>query len=203
MSPPEPATDAAIIVASRDRPEEFASIFDRHSATLHRYLARRLGADAADDLLAETFLVAFGKRADFDTSRPSARPWLYGIAANLVADHRRREVRRGRLQLLVPPERDPDCHADLVAGRVSAQAQQEQLQDALDALETRDREVVLLIAWEELSYAEVAEALDIPVGTVRSRLSRARVKLRAALGGSDPSALFEFPDLKDEVVQHG
>ncbi len=204
MSPPAPATDAAVIARSRDRPAEFAAIFDRHGATLHRYLARRLGGSdraAADDLLAETFLAAFGKRATFDTARSSARPWLYGIAANLLADHRRKEARR--LQLVAPAEPDVGCHADLVADRVSAQAHRARLQDALDSLETRDREVVLLIAWEELSYAEVAEALDIPVGTVRSRLNRARTKLRVALGGSDPSALSDDTDFRNEAVRHG
>jgi RNA polymerase sigma factor (sigma-70 family) len=201
MSPPESATDAAIIAASRDRPAEFAIIFDRHGATLHRYLARRLGPATADDVLAETFLVAFSKRATFDTARPSARPWLYGIAANLVADHRRKEARR--LQLVMPTEPDAGCHADLVAQRVSAQASQARLHDALDSLENRDREVVLLIAWEELSYAEVAEALNIPVGTVRSRLNRARTKLRAALGGSDPSALSDDTNFRNEAVRHG
>jgi Sigma-70 region 2 len=90
---PGACDDAAIVGQSVGEPERFAVLFDRHSAGIYRYLAQRVGPDLADDLVAETFLRAFAARERYDTSRPDARPWLFGIATNLVGRHRRREVR--------------------------------------------------------------------------------------------------------------
>ena len=173
--------DAAIIEGSLHRPERFATIFDRHAAHIQRYLARRLGQQVADDLVAETFLTAFGKRAHYDGARPDARPWLYGIATNLVRRHQREEVREYRLRATIGPEPTQDGHADRVAAQVTAAAMHRMLAAALAALAEGDRDVLLLIAWEGLTYEEVAEALGIPTGTVRSRLNRARRQVRAAL----------------------
>lgn len=184
--------DAAIIEGSLRRPERFAEIFDRHAPHIQRYLARRLGQQAADDLVAETFLVAFDKRARYDLARPNARPWLYGIATNLIGQHHRAEVREYRLRNLVARQPDLDGHADRVAAKVTAQAMHATLAGALTELNQGDRDVLLLIAWEGLAYEEVAQALAIPVGTVRSRLNRARRQVRAAL-----------PDTAKETVQHG
>ena len=89
-------TDAAIIERSLTQPEAFATIFDRYSDDIHRYVARRLGAEIADDLMSETFIIAFRRRNRYDVSHPAARPWLYGIATNLVGNHRRSEARRWR-----------------------------------------------------------------------------------------------------------
>jgi RNA polymerase sigma factor (sigma-70 family) len=180
MHPP-PDDDAAVIEGSRRRPERFAEIFDRHAAHIQRYLARRLGRQVADDLVAETFLVAFGQRERYDLSRPDARPWLYGIATNLARQHLRAEVREYRLRATVGPEPDADGHADRVAAQVTAAAMHRMLAAALADLADGDREVLLLIAWEGLTYDEAAEALAIPIGTVRSRLHRARRLVRAAL----------------------
>lgn len=182
---PPPADDAAIIEESRERPETFAHLYDRYASDIHRYVARRLGDGVADDITAETFLVAFRHRARFDTGRSNARPWLYGIAANLIGRHRRTEVRG--LRALARTGTDPvaDSWADRVDNRVTAQAAKAPLAAALAGLSLRDRHVLLLVAWADLTYQEVAEALDIPVGTVRSRLNRARRKVRTALGG-DP-----------------
>src|ERR1700712_739179 len=94
--------DAAVIAAPAADGERFAVIFDRHGRYLHRYLARRLGPDAADDLVADVFLTAFRRRDRYDTSRPDARPWLYGIAAHAVAQHRREEAHRWRLLAAFP-----------------------------------------------------------------------------------------------------
>jgi RNA polymerase sigma-70 factor (ECF subfamily) len=168
--------DGRTIAASIRQGDRFATIFDRHAPAIHRYLQRRVGEQAAEDVLGETFLIAFRRRGSFDPERSDARPWLYGIAAKLVVDHHRRETRqRGIVGL---PDRATDEHADEVADRVSAQSQQAILRAALDRLSDDDREVLMLIAWEELSYAEVAEAMRIPVGTVRSRLHRARQQIR-------------------------
>jgi RNA polymerase sigma-70 factor (ECF subfamily) len=183
-------TDAAVIERSVRDPESFAVIFDRHAPSVHRYLARRLGAGIADDLVAEAFLAAFRRRERFDTAYPDARPWLYGIATNLVGQHRREEEREYRLRQACMPEPSEASHADRVTTVVSAQSLRKSLFGALAKLSTGDRDVLLLIAWEELTYDEVAAALAIPVGTVRSRLHRARKLLREALG-SDPTKTIE------------
>ncbi|MEU4681390.1 RNA polymerase sigma factor [Micromonospora sp. NPDC023737] len=183
--------DATIIGKSALEPEQFAPIFDRHAPHIHRYLARRLGRAAADDLVAETFLTAFRKRQQYDPQRRDARPWLYGIATNLVAQHRRDELREYRLRRVLSVERDEASPADQVAADVTAQALHQLLTEALAELAPGDRDVLLLIAWEELTYEEVAAALAIPVGTVRSRLNRARKKVRRTLGETNPSTVFE------------
>ncbi|SNT47960.1 RNA polymerase sigma-70 factor, ECF subfamily [Asanoa hainanensis] len=182
---PEPADDAGVIERSLRIPEQFGVIFDRHAPYIHRYLARRLGTAVAEDLTAETFLVAFRKRDRYDRERRDARPWLYGIATNLVAQHRRDEVRQFRLHQVMGPAPDESCHADRVAAIATAQATRQELHTALATLSSADRDALLLVAWEQLTYEEVAAALGIPVGTVRSRLNRARRKVREALGGSD------------------
>ncbi|AEV81088.1 RNA polymerase sigma70 factor [Actinoplanes sp. SE50] len=189
--------DAAIILRSHRAPEEFAALFDRHAPHIHRYLARRLGDQVADDLVAETFLTAFRRRDTFWPGPHDARPWLYGIATNLVAQHRRDEARALRLRHAVAPDPDSFCHADQVAADVTAAALRDALTAALATLADGDRDVLLLIAQEELTYEQVAVALDIPVGTVRSRLHRARTALKAALGGHNPLTFVE------EEVRHG
>ncbi|MGX6604491.1 RNA polymerase sigma factor [Micromonosporaceae bacterium Da 78-11] len=189
--------DATIIVRSRRHPEAFAALFDRHAPHIHRYLARRLGEQHADDLVGETFLTAFRRRDSFRPEHRDARPWLYGIATNLIAQHRRDEVRAYRLQQAVPPEPDALCHADQVAADVTAAALRTRLTSALSGLADGDRDVLLLITQEGLTYEQVAAALQIPVGTVRSRLHRARSVLRSALGGTNPLTVIEEP------VRHG
>lgn len=192
--PPLRLDDAEVIERSWREAEAFAELYDRHAALLHRYVARRLGRQAVDDVVAETFLTAFHRRHHYDLSRGDARPWLYGIAANVMGKHRRAEVRM--LRALARTGLDPaaENHAERVDSQVAASAVQRELAAALADLAEGDREVLLLIAWAELSYEEVALALGIPVGTVRSRLNRARRKVRQALGGQDPTTLGEDPD---------
>ena len=173
----------AVIAASLSEPELFAAVFDRHAPQIHRYLARRLTGDAADDLVGETFLTAFRRRGTFTTAGGSALPWLYGIATHLIAEHRRQAARVIPLRALAV---DDFGHADRVAADVSAGAMRDTLLAGLAGLADGDRDVLLLIAQEELTYDQVAAALDIPVGTVRSRLHRARRALRAALGDTNP-----------------
>jgi RNA polymerase sigma factor (sigma-70 family) len=180
--------DATAIAASLREPERFAVVFDRHAPHIHRYLARQLGAQAADDLVAETFLTAFGKRSRFDQRRQDARPWLYGIAANLAARHRHDGLRRQRLLAAAGTGDDAaGSHADRVVAGVAAAGFRRTLAAALADLPAGDRDVLLLIAWEQLTYEEVAQALGIPVGTVRSRLNRARRRVRVALADLDPT----------------
>jgi RNA polymerase sigma factor (sigma-70 family) len=184
--------DAAIIESSWREPEGFAVLFDRHAPHIYRYLARRAGRQVADDLVAETFLAAFAKRNRYDLSHPDARPWLYGIATNLVGQHRRDQARQDRItQAAAAAEPEVPGHADRVAADVTAQAMRTLLEGALAVLSAGDRDVLLLIAWEQLTYAEVSRALAIPVGTVQSRLHRARTKVRQVLAGTDAGATYE------------
>lgn len=158
----------------------FDDTFEAEFEPLHGYIARRLGFSAADDLTAETFAVAFRRWGDFDSSRP-VRPWLYGIASNLIR-HRWREERR-MLRAYARTGADPVLAGeDVSLDRLAAQAERAMLAAALADLRREEREVLLLHAWVELSDAEIAESLSLPLGTVKSRLSRAREHLRNRLG---------------------
>jgi RNA polymerase sigma-70 factor, ECF subfamily len=185
------ADDAGLIAESLGQPERFGELYDRHAAVLHRYAARRVGDDLADDLVAATFLAAFRARVRYDQARPDARPWLFGILTKEISRQHRTESARWRALARSAPDRPADGLADQVAADVSAQAQRAVLAGALAGLAPADRSVLLLIAWGDLSYEETAQALGIPVGTVRSRLSRARVQVRAALGGVNPATLIK------------
>ncbi|MEU8343684.1 sigma-70 family RNA polymerase sigma factor [Spirillospora sp. NPDC048832] len=185
------ASDAAAIVRSRHDPAAFAEIFHRHFAAIHGYAARRLGADAADDVAAETFLAAFRKRDRFDPERGTVRPWLFGIATRLIGSHRRAEGRRFRALARTPAEHAHDGHEDLVTSRVTAGGAGTALAGALARLPRGDRDVLLLVALADLSYEEVGQALGLKTGTVASRLHRARRRLRESLGGTNPALIVE------------
>jgi RNA polymerase sigma-70 factor (ECF subfamily) len=182
--------DEAILIDRSVRdPDQFAAIYEHHFAEVYRYLAGRLGPDVAEDLAAETFLIAFRKRDRFDPARGRVRPWLYGIATILVGRHRRAETRRYRAlaragRRVLDSE---ESHDDRVADAVTAERLGRQLATALAALGQRDRDVLLLVALGDLSHHEVGLALDIPTGTVGSRLHRARRALREAMGVNDPT----------------
>ncbi|MCP2339970.1 RNA polymerase sigma factor [Actinomadura rupiterrae] len=170
-----------MIERSLREPEDFAQIFDRYYDAIHGYASRRLGPTAADDVAAETFLIAFDRRDAYDLSRPDARPWLYGIASNLIARHHRAEARQYRALARTGPDGPSEGPEDRAAARLDASAARGPLADALADLAGGERDVLLLVAWAQLSMQEVAEALDLPAGTVRSRLHRARRRVRAAL----------------------
>jgi RNA polymerase sigma-70 factor (ECF subfamily) len=171
------ASDAAVIASSLTDSSRFGELFDRHYAEIHRYLGRRVGAALADELAAETFVRAFGARARYDREAGDARPWLFGIAANLVRRHWRTERRRLRAYARTGSDPLRDDSSD-VERRLDAAAAAPQLAAALASLSAGEREVLLLFAWADLSYEEISNALGIPVGTVRSRLSRARAHVR-------------------------
>ncbi|MEU7749209.1 RNA polymerase sigma factor [Nonomuraea sp. NPDC049158] len=158
-------------------------IFDEHFAEIHRYIARRLSTDDADDLAAEVFLVA--AKGGYEASRGEARPWLYGIATKLISRHRRSEIRRWKA-LSRTSEREAQSHEDATLTRVAAGKLTGRLAGALAGLNRGDRDVVLLVALGGLAHREVAAALEIPSGTVASRLNRARKQLRTALGDTNP-----------------
>jgi RNA polymerase sigma factor (sigma-70 family) len=177
-------TDSDAIAASIGDGERFALIFDRHFEAIHGFLHRRVGRDAADELAAETFAEAFRRRDVYDAARADVRPWLFGIAVNLLRHH----VRTERRQLLAYARtgNDPVLHSETeaVEARVDADAARRQLALGLASLRTGDRDVLLLYAWADLGYQEISQALRIPIGTVRSRLHRARRRVRELLEAS-------------------
>ncbi len=185
------ASDAELIEASLLDSDLFSTLYDRHAGQLYRYAYRRVGPDVAEDVVADTFLAAFRHRDRYDPARLDARPWLFGIVTKEISRHHRKEKARYRAMNRVAGELPTDGLAERVADGVTAQAVRGELANALAKLSAGDRDVLLLVAWGGLEYAEVAEALRIPVGTVRSRLNRARRKVRAALGGSNPTTLGE------------
>jgi RNA polymerase sigma factor (sigma-70 family) len=174
-------TDAALVERSLTEPELFSELFDRYYAEIHGYVSRRLGSSLADDVASETFLIAFDRRRRYDAAHPSARPWLYGIASNLVSRHHRAELRRYRA-LARAGVADTVDGVEGVAARLDAEALRGRLAAALLEIADGDLEVLLLVAWAQLSCEEAARALGIRAGTARSRLHRARKRTRAALG---------------------
>ncbi|GAA2115334.1 RNA polymerase sigma factor [Actinomadura alba] len=181
----EQATDAQLVTRFRRDAEQFTAVHDRYFREIYLYVAGRLDVQVAEDIAAETFLMAFGQRDRFDPARGSLRSWLFGIATNMVARHRRKEARRYRAMARTAGEPAAGSHENQVITSVAAQRMRPQLTRALAALSQGERDVVLLVALAELSYDEVAQALGISQGTVGSRLTRARRKLTKAI---DPEA---------------
>lgn len=169
-------TDAEAIAFSLRDPEAFVVVFERHFSSIHRYLRVRVGAADADDLAAQVVEVAFRRRADYRGDSPDARPWLLGIATRVASEHRRRQ-RRGVAALGRLFVRD--------AGRFTSVDDpidgSSELRAALACVRAGDRDLLFLHACVELTYEECAVALGLPVGTVRSRLHRARARLHREL----------------------
>jgi RNA polymerase sigma-70 factor (ECF subfamily) len=180
---PATETDAAVIARSRRDPRAFAEIFDRHWPAIRAFSTSRAGA-AGEDIAAEAFRIAFDERRRFDAAVADARPWLYGIATNLLRRHFRSAERERRATGRLLGRREDDVAED-VLGRVEAEQLGPQLAVALAALPAGDRDALLLLAWARLDYEQISLALDIPVGTVRSRIHRARTRVRAHLSEGD------------------
>lgn len=176
--------DAAAIARSLESPGAFAGVFERHHAAIHRYLARRLGADLADELAAETFAVAFAKRGRYDLAVADARPWLFGIATKLAHRHWRREERELRAYARTGVDPAAPAPDDAVAARADSVRAGRVLAAGLAALTAKERDVLLLSTWQQLAQPEIAVALGIAPGTVKSRLHRARTRLRQALAAA-------------------
>lgn len=170
--------DAEALARSVEDPQAFVQVFDRHGHAVHAYLARRAGA-AADDLVAEVWLQALRARHRYDQRWPDARPWLYGIARNVLRAHWRSGSRAPTVRADATHDPWTDVDAQLDARRAAPH-----LRRALASLADADREVLLLVAWEGLTPAEVGTALSMPSGTVRWRLHRAKAALRRQLGAS-------------------
>ncbi|WP_354191417.1 sigma-70 family RNA polymerase sigma factor [Arthrobacter sp. UYCu712] len=157
-------------------------LYDKYSRAVHRYAATRAGESVADDVMSQTFLAAFESRESFDHRWEDARPWLFGIATNLLRRHHRTEARRLKAFAKAAGRGSYDDGADRVAERLDAAAATANLSAAMRKLSSADRECLLLYAWADLTYEGIAMATGVPVGTVRSRLNRARRILRDAAG---------------------
>jgi RNA polymerase sigma factor (sigma-70 family) len=173
-------SDAEAIARSLNEPSAFAAVFERHFSMVHRFLCVRAGVDPAADLASETFAIAFRRRADYDLGRPDARPWLLGIAVNLVRQARRSERRLNRALARLSGERvfhpnSPEASLDELHGNFTT------LHEVLAELPGDDRDLLLLFACMDFSYEQIAETMSLPIGTVRSRVHRLRKKLRSRL----------------------
>jgi RNA polymerase sigma-70 factor (ECF subfamily) len=175
------STDNDIIRRSRDSPEVFGALYDRHASVIYRYAARRAGDFAADDVTSETFLVAWEQLETYDLDREDARPWLFGIATNLLRRHHRAEAKMLKTAAKASSQEAVADDSDRIAARVDAVVATGRLARSLKAMAAIDRETLLLYAWADLTYEGIALAMDVPLGTVRSRLNRARRTLRTQL----------------------
>lgn len=173
------ASDAVLIgrsVAGDD--EAFVAVLHRHEAAVWAYVARRVARNQAEDLVSEVWVAAFRARSSYDRAFPDARPWLFGIARNVLRSHWRNrsdedlEADMEALSMGSDPWTDVDDRIDGAAI----------LRRALARLRPEEREVLLLVVWEELSIAEAARTVGVPAGTARYRLHRARIALRGAPG---------------------
>lgn len=174
----ERVTDAELTARYLREPELFTEVHDRYFGVIYRYVASRLGAQTAEDVAAEVFLVAFDRRTTFDPERGDLRVWLFGIATNLVAGHRRKEARHYRTLARLTETPPVEGHESRVVASVALLPQ---IAAALTRLNQGERDVLLLVSLGELGYEEVATALGISTGTVGSRLNRARKKLSSVL----------------------
>jgi RNA polymerase sigma-70 factor (ECF subfamily) len=177
-------SDASVIAGSLAHPDRFSEIFDRHFATVFRFAERRVGYDQASEVASETLALAFAKRGSFRAEAVDALPWLLGIASNLILHQRRRFARYlSAVERASADTRTIDPEGDLGSAgrRLDAAADWARMRAALLRLPDTDRELLLLVAWDELSYEEAAGVLDLPLGTVRSKLHRAKARLRELL----------------------
>lgn len=166
-------------VRAGDR-DAFAALYDRYAKAILSHALHLTGdVTAAEEVMSETFLVAWRTRERVDPEGASLGPWLYGIATNKARNHRRGVGRFLAFLARQPRPREVDDFADTSAGRIDDARELEAVREAMGRLRRQEREVLALCVWSGLDYAQAAAALGIPVGTVRSRLSRARTRLRA------------------------
>jgi RNA polymerase sigma factor (sigma-70 family) len=173
--------DSEILASLPGQPDSMGVLYERHARAVYRYLARRAGPSAAEDLLSEVFVAALdGRTRVVAHDSGSALPWLYGIAMNVL----RRHFRQGAAQWVAAE--DPGMDWDAVDARLDAEAKRGQLRSILSVLSERDRELLLLVAWEGLTPAEASDVVGIGKVAARSRLHRARRRALQALARSAP-----------------
>jgi RNA polymerase sigma factor (sigma-70 family) len=172
--------DADAVAASLAQPACFGVLFDRYHAGIWAFLARYAGRNAADELAGDVFVAAFRNRQRYDPACGTVRAWLYGIAMNLQRTRWRSDARRARaLERLAGGTTDAVTPIEAADDVQDGRQQLERVRDAMACLSEPHREVLTLYVWEQLSYDEIASALGVEVGTVRSRLARARSELRS------------------------
>ncbi|MEE1766050.1 MULTISPECIES: RNA polymerase sigma factor [unclassified Streptomyces] len=167
--------DEELLDRAARHPAAFEPLVERHSRALHGYFARR-APTAADDLLAELWLQAYATRRGFDRDRGSVRAWLFGVARNVLSAHWRR-LAASRPDLARGAGDDDPWEA--VDDRLVAAAVAPRLRELLTRLPPDERELLLLVAWEQLTPSEAAAVVGIPAATARTRLHRARNRMRA------------------------
>jgi RNA polymerase sigma factor (sigma-70 family) len=199
------STDGALIGDSVSNPECFSVIFERHGASVFRYLASRVDRSSAEDLLADVFEAAFRARQRYDTRSDGALPWLLGIASNMIRHHRRSQVRRtSMLRRITHLEEQGKSATNAMDPPAASAEQRDQMQGvrrALDALDDKHREVLVLSAGLGLSYDDIGRALGIRVGTVRSRVFRARANLRELLEADGQYTAYAKSDHRSTVAE--
>ncbi len=169
----------------QDDPEWIVKAFDDHYSAIYSFFARRVGVTVAEDLSSETFSIALARRHTFDAKRGTLVGWLYGIASNLISNHRRSEDRR--LRAFAKERRtSATIMLEIPNDRLETADERRALVDALRKLRPIHRDVLLMSAWTDLSQDEIADALHIPLGTFKSRLSRARDEMRERLARCQP-----------------
>jgi RNA polymerase sigma-70 factor (ECF subfamily) len=188
-APAEPTSIAAAmseaVIASIDHPHRFEAVFEQYHRAIYEYLARSVGADRADEYAGDVFVAAFDARVRYDPQFGSVRGWLFGIAANIRRNRARSDWRGRRAWDRMGVERDAEESAfEVVEERLDYGKELASVAEFLRQLSDIDRDVLVLYAWGELTYAEIAQALGVEVGTVRSRLARARGRLRELISGS-------------------
>ena len=182
-------SDATLIERSLTDPRAFEGIFDRHFDAVHRFATGRIGPQDAADVTAETFARAFVRRQRFRLDRPSALPWLFGIAIN-VCRERARRTSRGRTatgRLAASFDLQTEGFEAAVADRIDAERLRPDLVVALRSLSDAEYALLMLASESDLTYGQMAATLGVPVGTVRSRLFRARARVRQSLADSGTS----------------
>lgn len=181
----------------------FAEMFDEHSDLIYNFAFRRTGSwEAAEEIVSTVFLEAWRQRATVTDHGGSIRPWLLGVALNLIRRHWRQTDRQRRASLRLVSEHTHLDHASDVADRLDAEQAMSRILEKLERIPDDQREVVQLWAWEGLSYDKIAAVLEVPVGTVKSRLHRARETLqqtvnnRISPGPTDPPPPHAVADLQ-------
>ena len=171
--------DSVLWSRSRAGDEDaFGLLFERHARAIYNYCFRRIGDwSAAEDLLSIVFLEAW-RRRDKELPPDKVLPWLYGIATNVNRNRRRSERRFAAALRRVPKPDSQPGFDELADTRIDDVRQLERVRALVERLSRHEQDVFALCAWSELSYEDAALALDVPIGTVRSRLSRARARLR-------------------------
>jgi RNA polymerase sigma factor (sigma-70 family) len=171
-------SDGELLARLPRQPELMGALYERHARSVFRYLARRAGPAAAEDLASEVFIAALSASSRVIAHESgSALPWLYGIALNVLRTH------LAKARPVPGAAGGPAMDWDAVDDRLDARAERGRLRAALSGLSDSDRELLLLVAWEGLTPAEAAAALDISQTAARSRLHRARTRAIRALQG--------------------